>query len=94
MAQHHTDHSTEYNHHARGYNELAIVALALIVVFPPLSPFFGIPALRQIKRTDEKGGVFAWIGIIIGGLVIAACLAAIIFAIVASNGTAAAHSAT
>lgn len=51
------------------------ILLASVVTFfsAPLSLFFGIVALRQIKsrKGEEKGKALAWTGVVFGGVYIA-----------------------
>ena len=57
-------------------NTLAIVALVLIVVFPPLGLLLAIVARSQIKNSNEGGGGLALAALILNGLL---TLAAIFF---------------
>lgn len=58
-------------HPSSRYNEMSIIAIVLILFFPPVSLILGIIALNQIKRTHERGRGLAIASIIIGGIVIA-----------------------
>ena len=55
---------------AEKYNVFAILALVFAFVFTPLGLIFGFVALSKIKKTGEKGKWMAWVGIIIGILVV------------------------
>ena len=58
-------------------NSMAIVAMIMIFVFPPLAIIFGFIAKNQIDRTGEQGRGFAIAGIA-GGIAVTALWVAII----------------
>lgn len=45
------------------YNTMAIIAICTAFFAPVLSPLFAVIALKQIKRTGEKGAYLAWASI-------------------------------
>jgi len=68
-----------------GVNIYAVVSLFAAVLFAPVGIALGIVALRQIKRTGERGrelaiaGIWIGVGILIVALLILAFTALIIF---------------
>jgi Domain of unknown function (DUF4190) len=66
----------------RGTNAMAIIALVLAFVFPPLGIVFGIIARKQIARTGEEGDGLALAGLIVGAVFTAIMVLYIIFMIV------------
>lgn len=70
-------------------NTMAIVALVLAFVIPPLGIIFGHIALSQIKRTGEQGRTLAIVALVIGYVTVAlwliVLLALIIIGVIAAN---------
>ena len=63
-------------------NPMAIAALVVAFVFPPVAIFLGVSARRQIRRTGEQGDGLALAGIIMGSIATALFVLLIVFWIV------------
>ena len=63
-------------------NPMAIAALVVAFVFPPVAIFLGVSARRQIRRTGEQGDGLALAGIILGSIATALFVLLIVFWIV------------
>ncbi len=50
----------------RGTNVMAVVAIVVAFVVPPLGVVFGVIGRRQIRRTGEDGDGLALAGIVLG----------------------------
>jgi hypothetical protein len=48
------------------YNTLAVLSLFFMVIFPPAGALFGGIAVRQIRRSGERGFAMALVGLLIG----------------------------
>lgn len=66
---------------ARGTNSMAIGALVMMFLLPPLGIVLGVLAGRQIRRTGEDGAGFARAGVI-GGIVLTVLYTAVAVALV------------
>jgi hypothetical protein len=69
----------------RRVNALAVLALILGILLSPLAALFGHVAVAQIRASDERGIVPAWIAVALG-YVWLVVLAVLVIAFVTTNG--------